>query len=96
MLDLGFVAFYAVGAYSLGLLHQYLALGFWSIIHCYYYFWFNRSLLGFPMHGDYLAIVTLGFGDYTASLNNWLEFTGGPNGLSTPRIKASAIVSLAP
>ena len=39
------------------------------------------------MHGDYLAIVTLGFGEIIRLiLNNWLEVTGGPNGLSTPRI----------
>ena len=91
MLDLGFVAFYAVGAYSLGLLHQYLALGFWSIIPIAIIIsGLTGVLLGFPvlrMHGDYLAIVTLGFGEIIRLvLNNWLEFTGGPNGLSTPRI----------
>ncbi|WP_409414694.1 ABC transporter permease subunit, partial [Escherichia coli] len=45
-------------------------------------------LLGFPvlrMHGDYLAIVTLGFGEIIRLvLNNWLTFTGGPNGVSAP------------
>ena len=45
-------------------------------------------LLGFPvlrMHGDYLAIVTLGFGEIIRLLlNNWIEFTGGPNGVSAP------------
>ncbi len=91
MLDLGFVAFYAVGAYSLGLLHQYLELGFWSIIPIAIIIsGFTGVILGFPvlrMHGDYLAIVTLGFGEIIRLvLNNWLEFTGGPNGLATPRI----------
>ena len=91
MLDLGFVAFYAVGAYSLGLLHQYLALGFWSILPIAIIIsGLTGVLLGFPvlrMHGDYLAIVTLGFGEIIRLiLNNWLEVTGGPNGLSTPRI----------
>ena len=91
MLDLGFVAFYAVGAYSLGLLNQYLDLGFWSIIPIAVIIsGFTGIILGFPvlrMHGDYLAIVTLGFGEIIRLvLNNWLEVTGGPNGLNTPRI----------
>jgi len=46
------------------------------------------GILGFPvlrMHGDYLAIVTLGFGEIIRLvLNNWLSFTGGPNGMSVP------------
>ena len=46
------------------------------------------ALLGFPvlrMHGDYLAIVTLGFGEIIRLvLNNWVSFTGGPNGVSVP------------
>ena len=58
MLDLGFVAFYAVGAYSLGLLHQYLALGFWSILPIAIIIsGLTGVLLGFPvlrMHGDYI------------------------------------------
>ncbi|MNF78367.1 High-affinity branched-chain amino acid transport system permease protein LivH [compost metagenome] len=89
LLDLGYVAFYAIGAYGLALGYQYLGLGFWSalplaaiaaaVAGC---------ILGFPvlrMHGDYLAIVTLGFGEIIRLvLNNWLSFTGGPNGLSVP------------
>jgi len=89
LLDLGYVAFYAVGAYGLALGAQYLNLGFWSALPlaallaaaC-------GGLLGFPvlrMHGDYLAIVTLGFGEIIRLvLNNWLEFTGGPNGAAAP------------
>lgn len=89
LLDLGFVAFYAVGAYSYALSAQYLGLGFWTALPfamllatcC-------GVLLGFPvlrMHGDYLAIVTLGFGEIIRLvLNNWLEFTGGPNGIAAP------------
>ena len=46
------------------------------------------ALLGFPvlrMHGDYLAIVTLGFGEIIRLvLNNWMSLTGGPNGVSVP------------
>jgi len=45
-------------------------------------------VLAFPvlkMHGDYLAIVTLGFGEIIRLvLNNWLDFTGGPNGAPVP------------
>ncbi len=89
LLDLGFVAFYAVGAYGYALGHQYLDLGFWTAIP------FGAGLaacfgmvLGFPvlrMHGDYLAIVTLGFGEIIRLvLNNWIEFTGGPNGVRAP------------
>ena len=89
LLDLGYVAFYAVGAYGLALGSQYLHLGFWTALPlaallaaaC-------GGLLGFPvlrMHGDYLAIVTLGFGEIIRLvLNNWLDFTGGPNGASAP------------
>lgn len=89
LLDLGYVAFYAIGAYGLALGYQYLGLGFWSMLPlaalmaaC------AGALLGFPvlrMHGDYLAIVTLGFGEIIRLvLNNWLAFTGGPNGVSVP------------
>ncbi len=89
LLDLGFVAFYAVGAYSYALGAQYLGLGFWTALP----FAMGLAaccgvLLGFPvlrMHGDYLAIVTLGFGEIIRLvLNNWLEFTGGPNGVQAP------------
>ncbi|HIJ84882.1 MAG: amino acid/amide ABC transporter rane protein 2, HAAT family [Magnetococcales bacterium] len=86
MLDLGFVAFYAVGAYGYALGQEYLGLGFWAALPL------GASLaaglgmiLGFPvlrMHGDYLAIVTLGFGEIIRLiLNNWVSFTGGPNGM---------------
>ncbi|WP_263140874.1 high-affinity branched-chain amino acid ABC transporter permease LivM [Pseudomonas sp. RIT-PI-AD] len=89
LLDLGFVGFYAIGAYGLALGYQYLGLGFWSALPmvvilaaC------AGALLGFPvlrMHGDYLAIVTLGFGEIIRLvLNNWMEFTRGPNGVPVP------------
>ncbi|AHG66038.1 high-affinity branched-chain amino acid ABC transporter permease LivM [Advenella mimigardefordensis] len=89
LLDLGFVAFYAVGAYFLALGAEYLGIGFWTALFlapllaalC-------GGLLGFPvlkMHGDYLAIVTLGFGEIIRLvLVNWISFTGGPNGASVP------------
>ena len=91
MLDLGFVAFYAVGAYSLGILGTYFDLGFWQVLPIAMILsGIIGGILGFPvlrMHGDYLAIVTLGFGEIIRLvLNNWTDFTGGPNGMSTPKI----------
>ncbi|MBF0178014.1 MAG: high-affinity branched-chain amino acid ABC transporter permease LivM [Magnetococcales bacterium] len=89
LLDLGYVAFYAVGAYGYALGSQYLGLGFWSAIpFCALLAATFGALLGFPvlrMRGDYLAIVTLGFGEIIRLvLNNATEITGGPNGLSVP------------
>ena len=87
LLDLGYVAFYAVGAYSYALLAQYFDMGFWiclpfaGIMSA-----FAGIILGFPvlrLRGDYLAIVTLGFGEMVRIiLLNWYEFTNGPDGIS--------------
>ena len=87
LLDLGYVAFYAVGAYSYALLALHFDLGFWvclplaGIMAA-----FAGILLGFPvlrLRGDYLAIVTLGFGEIIRIiLLNWYQFTRGPDGLS--------------
>lgn len=89
LLDLGFVAFYAVGAYLMALGSQYLGLGFWSaLVIAPFLAALFGMVLAFPvlkMHGDYLAIVTLGFGEIIRLvLNNWLDFTGGPNGAPVP------------
>ncbi|MDU6409880.1 MAG: high-affinity branched-chain amino acid ABC transporter permease LivM [Yersiniaceae bacterium] len=89
LLDLGYVAFYAIGAYGLALGYQHLGLGFWSMLPLAALLAAAAgALLGFPvlrMHGDYLAIVTLGFGEIIRLvLNNWLTVTGGPNGISVP------------
>ncbi len=89
LLDLGFVAFYAVGAYSYALGSEYLGLGFWTALPFAAVLAASfGAILGFPvlrMHGDYLAIVTLGFGEIIRLiLNNWTAFTGGPNGASAP------------
>ena len=89
LLDLGYVAFYAIGAYGLALGYQYLGLGFWSALPLSAIAAaLAGCILGFPvlrMHGDYLAIVTLGFGEIIRLvLNNWLDFTGGPNGVPVP------------
>ncbi|HUN49977.1 MAG TPA: high-affinity branched-chain amino acid ABC transporter permease LivM, partial [Candidatus Sulfotelmatobacter sp.] len=86
LLDLGYVAFYAVGAYSCALLGKTFGLSFWILLPLagiLSSFW--GILLGFPvlrLRGDYLAIVTLGFGEMVRIvLNNWTSFTGGPDGL---------------
>lgn len=89
LLDLGYVAFYAIGAYGLALGYEHLGLGFWTMLPLAAVLAaVAGAILGFPvlrMHGDYLAIVTLGFGEIIRLvLNNWLSFTGGPNGLSAP------------
>ncbi|MCD5991195.1 high-affinity branched-chain amino acid ABC transporter permease LivM [Pseudomonas sp. CDFA 553] len=89
LLDLGYVAFYAIGAYGLALGYQYLGLGFWSALPlAAIAAALAGCILGFPvlrMHGDYLAIVTLGFGEIIRLvLTNWLSFTGGPNGVAVP------------
>ncbi len=86
LLDLGYIAFYAVGAYTYSLLNLTFGVSFWAalpigivlgmVVGC---------IIGYPtlkMRGDYLAIVTLGFGEIVRLvLNNWDSLTAGPNGL---------------
>ncbi len=86
LLDLGYVAFYAIGAYSYALLAQTFGWSFWvclPLAGILAAFW--GVLLGFPvlrLRGDYLAIVTLGFGEIIRIiLLNWATVTGGPNGI---------------
>jgi branched-chain amino acid transport system permease protein len=87
LLDLGYVAFYAVGAYSYALLATTFGLSFWvclPLAGILAAFW--GVLLGFPvlrLRGDYLAIVTLAFGEIIRLiLLNWQNVTGGPNGIT--------------
>jgi branched-chain amino acid transport system permease protein len=87
LLDLGYVAFYAVGAYSYALLALNFGLSFWVCLPLAGAFAATFGvLLGFPvlrLRGDYLAIVTLGFGEMIRIiLVNWYNVTNGPNGLS--------------
>lgn len=87
LLDLGYVGFYAVGAYSYALLNTYFGLSFWECLPIAGLMAATFGfLLGFPvlrLRGDYLAIVTLGFGEIIRILlNNMTTLTGGPNGLS--------------
>ncbi len=88
LLDLGYVAFYAIGAYTYAMLATQLGLSFWLCLPIAGLFAASFGvLLGFPvlrLRGDYLAIVTLGFGEMVRIvLVNWWWFTGGPNGIST-------------
>src|SRR5690349_1241499 len=87
LLDLGYVAFYAVGAYSYALLATTFGLSFWLCLPlagvlaaCF------GLILGYPvlrLRGDYFAIVTLGFGEIIRIiLINWAPVTGGPNGIN--------------
>ncbi|MCG8689422.1 MAG: branched-chain amino acid ABC transporter permease [Desulfobacterales bacterium] len=86
LLDLGYVAFYAVGAYAYALLNLHFGISFWVILPiaavlgaCF------GLLLGYPvlrLRGDYLAIVTLGFGEIIRIiLENWNDFSNGPRGI---------------
>lgn len=86
LLVLGYAAFFAVGAYSYALLNLHFGVGFWialpigGILAAVF-----GVLLGYPvlrLRGDYLAIVTLGFGEIIRLvLENWNEFSFGPSGI---------------
>ncbi len=87
LLNLGYVAFYAIGAYTYAILSTTFGLSFWpgliagGLVAAVF-----AVLLGMPtlrLRGDYFAIVTLGLGEITRIvLNNWDSMTGGPNGIS--------------
>jgi branched-chain amino acid transport system permease protein len=88
LLDLGYVGFYAVGAYTYALLAVHFGLSFWlclpiaGLLAAAF-----GVVLGFPvlrLRGDYLAIVTLGFGEMIRIvLLNWKDFSGGSAGISS-------------
>ena len=87
LLDLGYVAFYAVGAYSYALLAKTFGFSFWLLLPMagiLASFW--GILLGFPvlrLRGDYLAIVTLAFGEIIRIvLINWVDLTNGYAGIT--------------
>lgn len=87
LLDLGYVAFYAVGAYTYALLNYHFGLGFWVVLPIGGLLAaLFGILLGIPvlrLRGDYLAIVTLGFGEIIRLvLENWGSFSQGPSGIS--------------
>ena len=86
LLDLGYIAFYAVGAYTYSLLNLNFGIPFWFCIPIGIGFGcIAGCIIGYPtlkMRGDYLAIVTMGFGEIIRlMLNNWDQLTAGPNGL---------------
>ena len=87
LLNLGYVAFYAVGAYTYAILSTTYGLSFWpGLIAGALSAAAFAVILGLPtlrLRGDYFAIVTLGLGEITRIvLNNWDSLTGGPNGIS--------------
>jgi branched-chain amino acid transport system permease protein len=91
LLDLGYVAFYAVGAYSYALLAANYDWSFWTCLPAaglLAALW--GVVLGFPvlrLRGDYLAIVTMAFGEIIrVVLINWTSLTNGSNGLSVPKL----------
>lgn len=86
-LVLGYVAFYAIGAYAYGILNHFFGWGFWACLPVGGLVAALAGLgLGFPvlrLRGDYLAIVTLGFGEIVRlGMLNWTSLTGGPRGIS--------------
>jgi len=87
LLNLGYVAFYAVGAYTYAILSTQFGLSFWpGLFVGALTAAAAATLLGsvtLGLRGDYFAIVTLGLGEITRIvLNNWASLTGGPNGIS--------------
>ena len=87
LLDLGYVAFYAAGAYTFGILATTFGVSFWAALPLSGLIAGTLGvLLGFPvlrLKGDYLAIVTLGFGEIIRIvIINWYQLTGGPNGIT--------------
>ncbi len=87
LLDLGYVAFFAVGAYTYAVLNQFFGFGFWislpigGLMGALF-----GIVLGFPilrLRGDYLAIVTLGFGSIAKIvIENWEEVFNGAKGIA--------------
>jgi branched-chain amino acid transport system permease protein len=91
LLDLGYVAFYAIGSYTYALLAQHYGFSFWMalpVAGVMAAMW--GIMLGFPvlrLRGDYLAVVTMAFGEIIRSVAvNWKDLTGGGAGISVPKI----------
>lgn len=87
LLNLGFAAFYAIGAYTYAILNTKIGLGFWASLPISASLTALAGLLlaipALRLRGDYLAIVTLGFGEIVRLvLNNWDSLTNGPNGIT--------------
>lgn len=87
LLNLGFVAFYAIGAYSYALLNTKAGIGFWTALPASVCLatmaGFLLAVPAMRLRGDYLALITLGFGEIVRLvLNNEMALTNGPNGVS--------------
>jgi len=86
LLDLGYVAFFAIGSYSMALLGTKSHWNFWEVLPLGLLFAaISGVILGAPtlrLRGDYLAIVTLGFGEIIHNTANNLNYIGGPRGIS--------------
>ncbi len=85
LLDLGYAAFFAIGAYTTALLETLAGLNFWETIPFSVVFaCIAGTIIGYPtlrLRSDYLAIVTLGFGEIVRIIATNLTITGGPNGI---------------
>ncbi len=85
LLDLGYAAFYAIGAYTTAILSTAAHLSFWETLPFAIAFSAIAGVIvGYPtlrLRSDYLAIVTLGFGEIVRITATNLGFTGGPNGI---------------
>jgi len=85
LLDLGYAAFFAVGAYTTGILTSHFGVNFWLTIPAAVFFSICAGvIIGGPtlrLRSDYLAIVTLGFGEIVRIVARNLEITGGASGL---------------
>jgi branched-chain amino acid transport system permease protein len=85
LLDLGYVAFFAIGAYSQALFSTLFGWNTWQVLPVGIAFAMIAGvILGFPalrVRGDYLAIITLGFGEIVRIVALNVEVTGGPNGI---------------
>jgi branched-chain amino acid transport system permease protein len=84
-LNLGYAAFFAIGAYTYAVLNVFFGVPFWAgLLIAPLSCMAAGLILGFPairLRGDYLAIVTLGFGEIIRIVFNNLDVTGGPNGI---------------
>ncbi len=85
LLDLGYAAFFAVGAYTTGILTSQFGVNFWLTIPAAVFCSMVAGIIiGGPtlrLRSDYLAIVTLGFGEIVRIIARNLEITGGASGL---------------
>lgn len=85
LLDLGYAAFFAIGAYTTALLETLAGFNFWETIPFSLVFaGISGIIIGYPtlrLRSDYLAIVTLGFGEIVRIIATNLDITGGPNGI---------------